>query len=490
MSTDQALHLRATRLMEMNRLPEALADLDRAIRLRPDSAAIHINRGNTLFRLGRLEEALAGYDTALALTPNSADAAFNRGNVLLKLGRWAEALRSYDAAITRRPEFSKGHHYRGMALRRLRRPAEALASFERALAIDSNYRDAWCGLANALRDLGRFDEALAAYDRTLQLDPDALEALANRARVLLSLNRPAEAGESLERLFLVDPRTAPGYNFALGNLLHARLLCCDWREYEVILRAIIAGVQAGKPVTLPPLFIATLDSAAAQLRCARRFVDDNWSVDGLAPWSGRRHRHDKIRVAYVSADFREHPVSLLMAGIFEAHDRERFEITGISLRPPDESAIGTRVREAFGQFVDVTKYTDEETAALLRESAIDIAVDLTGYTDGFRAGIFARRAAPIQVNYLGYPGTLAANYIRRPTGRTTASESCTCPTVTSRTMTGARSPSALRRGRKAVCPKRASCSAASIITTKFIRRCSMRGCGCCGPSTAACYGWR
>jgi protein O-GlcNAc transferase len=407
----EALHLRATLLMELNRLADALADLDRAIRLRPDSAAIHINRGNTLFRLARLEDALASYDIALKLMPNNADAAFNRGNALLKLGRWAEALRSYDAVVARRPEFSKGHHYRGNALRRLRRPAEALASFERALALDSNYRDAWCGLANALRDLGQFDESLAAYDRALQLDPEALEALSNRARVLLSLQRPAEAGKCLEHLFRADPEAAPDCNFALGNLLHARLMCCDWRDYEATVRAVAAGVHAGKRVTLPPLLIATTDSAEAQLRCARRFVEDNWSVNGLAPWSGRRQRHDKIRVAYVSADFREHPVSLLMAGIFEAHDRSRFETTAISLRPPDESAIGARVRAAFGQFADVTQYTDDEAAALLRELAIDIAVDLTGYTDGFRAGIFARRAAPIQVNYLGYPGTLAANYM-------------------------------------------------------------------------------
>jgi len=407
----EALHLRATLLAELNRLPEALADFDRAIRLRPDAAAIHINRGNALFRLERPEDALASYDVALALAPKDSDAAFNRGNALLKLSRWAEALCSYESVVARRPGFSKGHYYRGNALRRLQRPAEALASFERALEIDPNYRDAWCGLANALRDLGRFAESLAAYDRVLEADPNSLEALSNRARVLLSLNRPREAVECLERLFLIAPDAAPTYNFALGNLLHARLLCCDWRDYEATARTILTGVHAGKRVTLPPLLAATSDSAEAQLLCARGFVDDNWSAAGLAPWSGRRQRHERIRIGYVSADFREHPVSLLMAGIFEAHDRERFETTAISLRPQDDSAIAGRIRGAFNQFIDVTKCTDGEAVALLRDREIDIAVDLTGYTDGFRAGLFARRSAPIQVNYLGYPGTLAANYM-------------------------------------------------------------------------------
>jgi protein O-GlcNAc transferase len=407
----EALHLRAKLLLELDRPREALEYFDRALRRRGDSAAIHINRGNALFRLGRTEDALAGYDQALALAPQDADAAFNRGNALLKLGRWAEALRSYDAVLARQPGFAKGHHYRGNALRRLQRPSEALASFERALAIDPNYRDACCGRANALRDLGHLSESLAAYDRALELDPDGLEALSNKARVLLSLNRPAEAGVTLERLFAIAPDAAPGYNFALGNLLHSRLLCCDWRDYELLTRALLAGVNDGRRVTLPPLLVATSRSASAQLRCARDFVEDNWSSGGVSAWSGARFRHERIRIAYVSADFREHPVSQLMAGMIEAHDGRRFETIGVALRPADDSALGRRIRAAFTQFVDVAQRSDEDAAAALREMEIDIAVDLNGYTDGFRAGIFARRAAPVQVNYLGYPGTLAAGYM-------------------------------------------------------------------------------
>jgi predicted O-linked N-acetylglucosamine transferase (SPINDLY family) len=407
----EALHLRAKLLLALDRLEEALQHFDRALRQRPHEAAIHINRGNVLFKLARPQQALASYERALSLAPAEVDALFNRGNALLKLERWAEALESYDAVVALRPRFAKGHHYRGNVLRRLQRPAEARESFERALAIDSNYRDARCGLANALRDLGLLTESLAAYDRVLELDPDSLEALSNRARVLLSLNRAQEAGECLERLFRIDLAAAPGYNFALGNLLHARLLCCDWREYHATCRAIMESVLAGTPSTLPPLLIATSDSPAAQLKCARAFVHDNWGAAGATPRTLVRHRHEKLRIAYVSADFREHPVSQLMAGIFEAHDRNRFETIAISLRPQDGSPMGKRVRGAFNRFVDVTGNTDDEAASLMRELQIDIAVDLTGYTDGFRPGIFARRGAPIQVNYLGYPGTLAAPYM-------------------------------------------------------------------------------
>ena len=110
------------------------------------------------------------------------------------------------------------------------------------------------------------------------------------------------------------------------------------------------------------------------------------------------YAHDRIRVAYVSADFREHPVSYLMAGVFACHDRTRFEVTGISLRPDDGSPTSRSVRAALGNVVDVLGKTDAEIAALLHGMEIDIAVDLMGHTLGGRTAIFAHRPAPVQVN--------------------------------------------------------------------------------------------
>jgi predicted O-linked N-acetylglucosamine transferase (SPINDLY family) len=132
----------------------------------------------------------------------------------------------------------------------------------------------------------------------------------------------------------------------------------------------------------------------------------------MAPlWAGERYRHDRIRVAYVSADFRVHAVSHLLAGVFERHDRRRFDTFAISLRPEEPSALGQRVKAAFSRFIDVSERSDRDAAELLRALEIDIAVDLTGFTDGLRPQILARRPAPIQVNYLGFPGTMGASYM-------------------------------------------------------------------------------
>src|SRR5262249_43643416 len=106
-----------------------------------------------------------------------------------------------------------------------------------------------------------------------------------------------------------------------------------------------------------------------------------------------------------------HPVAQLTAGLFEHHDKSRFEITGISIGPADDSPLRRRLESAFEHFVDANDKTDTDIANLIRDREIDIAVDLMGHTKDSRLGILARRPAPIQVHYLGYAGTLGANYI-------------------------------------------------------------------------------
>ena len=128
-------------------------------------------------------------------------------------------------------------------------------------------------------------------------------------------------------------------------------------------------------------------------------------------WRGGVYSHERIRVAYLSADFYEHAVAQISVGLFEKHDRSRFEVTGISFGPDQNSPMRQRIKGAFEHFVDVRDKSDQEIAELIRRLEIDIAVDLTGFTLNNRLNVFARRPAPIQVNYLGYPGTMGAGYI-------------------------------------------------------------------------------
>jgi predicted O-linked N-acetylglucosamine transferase (SPINDLY family) len=402
------LQTRAAVLLDLNRPDEALQDLDRAVQGKPDHAGLLLNRGNALFRAGRVTDALASYERVLQISPDNTEAYFNRGNALLKVNRFDAALASYDAAIAKSPGLTKAHYYRGNTLRQLGRSDEALRCYARALQLDPGYAAASCGMGNALRELDRPAEALVYYDDALKREPDNIESLSNKGVVLLALKRPEDAMRCFERLLEMDADHAH-FNLTLGFLVHAHILCCDWRDYESNLAALMKGVDAGELVTMPSLLTLIADSARTLLRCARRYTEANWPAADLPPLGP--YGHQKIRVAYVSADFREHPVSQLMVGVFEAHDRSRFEVIGISLRAGDGSALARRVAAAFDRFIDVAGQNDRAIAAQLREVEIDIAVDLTGYTEGSRSGIFAQRIAPVQINFLGYPGTLAAPYI-------------------------------------------------------------------------------
>jgi protein O-GlcNAc transferase len=185
---------------------------------------------------------------------------------------------------------------------------------------------------------------------------------------------------------------------------------CDWRQSERLTRDLVEGVRAGKPVVTPLNFLAIADSPADQRACAAVYARDQYPA--TAPlWGGERYRHDRIRVAYLSADFRDHPVAWLIAELIERHDRAAFEVHGISFGPDSPGPMRKRLEAVFDHFIDVRAKRDNEVAASLREAEIDIVVDLMGYTQHSRPGIMARRPAPVQVNYLGCPATMGVDFI-------------------------------------------------------------------------------
>jgi predicted O-linked N-acetylglucosamine transferase (SPINDLY family) len=181
---------------------------------------------------------------------------------------------------------------------------------------------------------------------------------------------------------------------------------CDWAHFEEDCARLRAGVADARPVSYPFQLLAWCGSPGVQHACARNYVADKCPPFPAPIWRGERYAHQRIRVAYLSSDFRDHPVMVLAAGLFEHHDRTRFETTAVSFGLDKPNPMRERLRAPFDRFVDAHAMSDEEVAKLLRELEIDIAVDLNGFTDGSRPNVFARKAVPVQVNYLGYAGTL------------------------------------------------------------------------------------
>lgn len=394
-------------LLSLGRFPDALRAYEHASRLDPSDADAACNRANALISLGRLPEAVEAADRAITLDSRLASAHYIRGNALLDLGRASEALISFDNAITLEPNSAESHRNRGKALLDLDRPDEALLSLDRALQIRPDYAGAGVNRGNALLRLGRVEDAFVAYRAVLKLDPNNVDALSNLGSALLGKERSDEAAECFSRLTPASSQS----NYAHGSLLQAQLQAMVWSQYEPLTKQLLEAVSLGRRATAPLWFLSHSDSASMQLRCARVFAQDAYPPVSPPLYDGRRYAHKRIRVAYVSGDFRTHAVSLLMAGVFERHDHEQFEILAVSLKPEENSPVGRRVRAAFPRFHDLSASSDPEIAAFIRDNEVDIAVDLMGVTRGYRTSIFARRPAPVQVNYLGYPGTLGADFM-------------------------------------------------------------------------------
>lgn len=386
--------------------PEAERLLRDALRLNPNDDSAQFNYGNVLLALQRFDDAFSAFGKALALNPMLAEAQLNRGNILLSRKSVEEAIACFDAAIRIEPNYAEAYSNRGHALEEIKRFEEALASCERALALSPQNADFHASPANILHRMKRSNEALRGLSTALSLRPNNAAFHYNCGNILFELKRFAEAFEGYDNAFRLDPKL----DYVEGDRFFAKMMICDWTDFAVENARLVAGVAGGRPVSRPFVFLAAEATQAVQAQCARLFADHEFPAMP-ALWTGQCYRHDKIRLAYLSADFREHPVSHMLAGMFECHDRARFETLAVSFGASDRTPMRGRLEKAFDRFVDKHDSSDVEIARMLRECEIDIAIDLMGPTQGARPAILAYRPAPIQVTYLGYAGSSGAPYV-------------------------------------------------------------------------------
>jgi protein O-GlcNAc transferase len=401
-----ALYNRACLLQKLNRNEEALSCFGGAIAQKPDYVEALTNRGTLLMALERHEDALADFEKAAELRPSFPQVWNNRAGALVKLNRGGEALVAADRALAIHSGYADAWRNRGTALLAERRFAEALQSFENAAAIEPRTAAAWTGRGHALNELSRRDEAIASYTRALEVSPGDADALGHRAVAYFGARRYAMAAADCRSVLAADPYRGG----VKGMLLFALLADCDWKGIAEERERALGELRQGKPSLAPFECIAVSEDQEDAAAAARLSVQER-PVNFEPLWRGEIHTHEKIRIAYISANFHEHAVSRLMAGVWERHDRSRFETIALSLGPDDGSALRARITGAFDRFIDARDLSDFDAARVLHGLNADIAVDLMGYTEGCRPGILAHRPAPVQVNYLGFPGTMAYSHI-------------------------------------------------------------------------------
>ena len=389
----------------------SLAENPRNIR----AAIDQMREGLVLHEQRRIEAALVRYQSALTHHPRFAEAYHAKGIALRDLGKFEAALESLGTAVILKPDHVNAHLNTGEIHYSLGRYGEAAKFLQNAIRLDPDNIEAYNRLGQCLHKQFLFPQAVRAYEAALRIDPDADGVCHNLALAKTMLGDRTGAAPLLQKAI----EQAPGSLLTLSYLVANKMHLCDWENIEKQSHEIVAAVMEKRGICDPFIF-QSLPSAPGnreQFFCARANATISEKLRrSAAPESVRKFIHapprgEKIRIGYVSMDFRSHPMAYLMMDVLKKHDRRRFEVYAYSYGPPDDSPERRQFMESVDRFVEVQNLTDGEAAERIHEDGIHILIDRKGYTYGARLGIFAARPAPIQVNYLAYGGTMGADYI-------------------------------------------------------------------------------
>ena len=355
----------------------ALDVLQRALQHQADDPDIFLNLANTFLDLERLDEAAHYYRKLWQISQNEdiwqtlIDCLTRLGNSTRAgqaLGYWQELLQlnSQDATL---------HYNLGNTLRALGRPAEALGAYQNALNLNPKDADTHNNLGNTLRELGAIPEAISHYEQAFALQPNLYHAYV--------------------------------------HWVHQKQQLCSWQGLDEAILKIRHWVREIPQARIPPFaFLSMAGSEEAEHKlCADHWLAQNYaSLLSQAPLVERiqhRQHHNKcITLAYLSADFRQHPLASLITEVIEGHDRKRFRVLGVSTTMSDHSTQRMRFEQAFDDLIDIHDESDETASQLIKNASCDILIDLSGFTQNGRSGLAILRPAPVMVNWLGYAGTL------------------------------------------------------------------------------------
>jgi predicted O-linked N-acetylglucosamine transferase (SPINDLY family) len=367
----EAMHLLGALSLQAGRLDSAVELIRRAIRLKPDYAEAHSNLGNALRDKEQLDQAIASYRQALRLKPDFADAYVNLGNALHDKGQLDEAIAAHRQAIRIKPDYAEAHCNLGAVLADAGQFDQAVASHRQAIRLKPDYAEAHDNLGIVLADIGQIDQAIASHRQAIRLKPDSAKAHNNLGSALTAVGQLDEAITSYRRALRLKPGDTsvhsnvvftlqyhPGYD---GRMIREEL--GRWNQ------------QHAEPL--------------------KKFIQ---------PHTNNRDPERRLRIGYVSPDFRQHVVGQNLLPLFRHHDHRQIEIFCYSnvLRP---DALTERLRGYANAWRGIAGLSDSQAADLIQQDGIDVLVDLALHTSKNRLTVFACKPAPVQATFAGYPGS-------------------------------------------------------------------------------------
>ncbi len=425
----------------------AVSALEKAIRLRPEYAEAFNNLGSLFQIQGHLDRAIQAYRNAIAIKPDLYQAVHNLATCYWKNGNHALALEAAKQSVQLANHFYEAQLQLGVFLQKTNQLHDAVPALESAVRLKPDSTNALLKLGNAYQLLGKLLEAIPIYEHLLTLDPTDFVAYNDLASAYQEINHYDKARNRYEKAIELAPNFVEAYANLAGccflqqdfqasidycrqaltlnpqmhrvkmMLINQLMLQCDWKDIERLSDELISAndSETAQEAITPFSFIslARPTTPQQQLACSRKWTNylrqkvEHPKIQRPPNSFGNR----RIRIGYVSADFRIHAVAFMLPELFEQHDRASFEVFAYALSSEDGSQIRHRLKSGVDVFRDMQSYSHRQAAEQIANDKIDILIDLQGYTTHSRSEILEMRPAPIQVSYIGFPGTMGCDFI-------------------------------------------------------------------------------
>ena len=328
--------------------------------------------------------------------------------ILFQLKEYEESISKWKKAIELNPKYFFAYNNLGNAFLKLKKNDQALINFNKAIEIKPDYFEAFNNRGNTLLRLQKYEDALVNYDKAIEIKPNSIESYIFKAHTLSQLDRLQEALINYKAAYKINS----DHPLLLGYIVHTKLKSCNWENFKKDIETMEFNLESEKKISIPFTTLTIFDSPDLQKKASeiwvKQFRTNNQKKNNFSK------KNDKIRIAYISGDFRDHAVGNTIVGMLESHDKSNFETYGFYFGEDldEKDLTHKKIVNTFDKFINIRLMTDTRVAELFSELNIDIAVDLTTHTGSEnRFGIFIQRCAPIQVNFLGYPGTSGSKSI-------------------------------------------------------------------------------
>jgi protein O-GlcNAc transferase len=404
----------ANLLQAAGQIEEAIAIYEQALQLAPNLAVLHCNLASLWQIQGEHDRAIVGYQRAIELQPDFVVAYQNLGESLVIQNQLAAATRAFEMALELDPK-SGDYMKMGDLYQRQGLIKEAIDCFRSAVR-DRPSAPAYNNLGAALWSWGETKFSKKAYQKALALDPDYDAAHFNMGQLLEGTGELEAAQQHYEKALALQPEAIN----VLYHLNHLRLRLADWDDYPGRVAELIEKTERhlDRPISvgLPPMTLAAFPVPLALQAAVARHQAQTQTLAVAAlkadlPQVPLDLAPARLRIGYVSPDFRSHAVGSLIYQMFQYHQRPEFEIFAYSLIPVEDDWTKV-IRAGCDHYIEMAYQAPLAIAQRIQADGIHILIDLAGYTTNSCTAVFALQPAPIQMQYLGYPGTMGADFIQ------------------------------------------------------------------------------